>query len=150
MDVSSPALFRVRPREAQTMNKETPRQGLMISPQPTMTGRAQSKVPRIFPRSRDKVIKARYDDAAAMDDTHKETIFSAHSDLQSLYMIVLSSLEAKHYMLRCRCQCVFFSNVLPSSTASASCSFQSRSMVYSARSALEIQDHARQHRCRAS
>lgn len=36
------------------------------------------------PRSEDKVIKARYDDAAAMDDAHKETTFSAHSNLQSI------------------------------------------------------------------
>jgi hypothetical protein len=54
-------------------------------------------------RSRDKVIKARYDDAAAMDDAHKETTFSAHSNPQSIYMIALSSLEAKHYMPPCRC-----------------------------------------------
>lgn len=48
-----------------------------------------------FPCSGDKV-------TAAMDVTHKETTFFAHSNQhqQSLYMIALPSFEAKHYILR--------------------------------------------------
>lgn len=142
-----PALFRVRPREGSHNEQRNTTSGSEdISASDHDWLRAIKSI-QSLPRSEDKVVKARYDDAAAMDDAHKETTFSAHSNPQSIYMIALSSLEAKHYMLRCRCSCVFFSNVLPSSTAPASCSFQPTSMVHSARSALEIQDHARQHRC---
>lgn len=95
-----PAL-RVRPCEAQTMNKETPHQGLRISPHPTMAGRTRSQKFRISLDQETKSSKSAMTSRPEGTMPTKKATFFAHSSYlrQSLYMIALSSSQAGRYIL---------------------------------------------------
>ena len=102
--------------KAQTMNKETSILGSEVirnRPKKSCTQAALALIWRQGHQSPNV-------DCAEMENIDKENTLFAHSDRhrQSIYMTALSSSQAKHYIpLSCRCQCCFYSNVLPSSTA---------------------------------